>query len=190
METIERPRGILSKADRRYLENTEEYSHQAAFARRQAIIERVHHALHDFPRLMAQLDEDARREAFEDPDPFPVKTEHVLNNLPSAFAFLYLGITDIVEPEELAKDAVEDIAASGVRKAFLQRGISVDEVEIDIDVTRGEPLDELEKRGYDELSYDEMNKLLESGRLSDLSIEEILDLFEAAARRDREDDEE
>ncbi|EMA20950.1 hypothetical protein, partial [Haloarcula marismortui] len=72
----------------------------------------------------------------------------------------------------LAKDAFEGIAASGVRQAYLQRGYSVEEVEVEVNVKRGEPLDELREREPDELSYPEVNQLLESGELSHLTGEE------------------
>jgi len=35
----------------------------------------------------------------------------------------------------LAKDAFEGIAASGVRQAYLQRGYSVEEVEVEVNVS-------------------------------------------------------
>jgi len=44
-------------------------------------------------------------------------------------------IIDTVEPSDLAKDAFEGIAASGVRQAYLQRGYSVEEVEVEVNVS-------------------------------------------------------
>lgn len=43
----DRPRGILSKADRRYLKNPDEYSGQAAYERRQAMHQRIRNAVLD-----------------------------------------------------------------------------------------------------------------------------------------------
>lgn len=174
--TLDRPRGILSPADRRYLENPDEYSKQAGYERRRAIVERLHEALHDMPLLVSDLDEESRAEAFEDGD--LAGKEHTLNVLSWSFALLYLGITDTVDPADLAKDAFEDIAASGVRKAYLQRGVSVEEVEVEVSVTRGEPVDELREK--EELSYAEVNQLLEAGVLSDLPGEEQMALLKEA----------
>jgi len=67
---------------------------------------------------------DLRTEAFGDGD--LDGKEHTLNVLSWSFALLYLRITDTVEPSDLAKDAFEGIAASGVRQAYLQRGYSVE----------------------------------------------------------------
>lgn len=183
MALDERPRGILSEADRRYLRNPEEYSKQAGYERRQAITERLHEALHDMPLLVSELDEDTRTEAFEDGE--LAGKEATINILSWSFALLYLGITDTVEPSDLAKDAFEDIAASGVRQAYLQRGYSVEEVEVEVNVKKGEPLDEL--REQDELSYPEVNQLLESGELSHIAGEEQMALLREAFQSGKTD---
>jgi hypothetical protein len=162
MAPIDRPRGILSEADRKYLTNPDEYSDQGAYERRQAIIERVHEALHDFPLLTSELDEVSRAEAFEDRD--LENKEHTLNVLSSAFAFLYLGITDTVEPNDLAKDAFEDMVGDGVKRAYLQRGESVRNVAVNIEVETGPPLKELQTEEILELP--EIFQLLESGAVS------------------------
>lgn len=181
MALDDRPRGILSQADREYLRNPDEYSKQAGYERRRAIIERVQEALHDMPLLVSELDEDSRAEAFEDEAD---GTPHTLSALSSAFALFYLGITDTVEPTELAKDAFEDITESGVRKAYLQRGVSVEEVEVEVSVTRGERVDDLREK--EELSYPEVNQLLEAGELSDLTGEEQMALLNEALESGRE----
>jgi len=85
------------------------------------------------PLLVSELDEDLRTEAFGDGD--LDGKEHTLNVLSWSFALLYLRITDTVEPSDLAKDAFEGIAASGVRQAYLQRGYSVEEVEVEVNVS-------------------------------------------------------
>ena len=133
MTLDERPRGILSPADREYLRNPDEYSKQAGYERRRAIVERLHEALHDMPLLVSELDEDLRTEAFEDGE--LDGKEHTINVLHSVFALLYLGITDTVEPEELAKDAFEDMAASGVREAYRSQGEPVADVSVSVEIT-------------------------------------------------------
>jgi hypothetical protein len=183
MALDQRPRGILSEADRQYLNNPDEYSKQAGYERRQAIIQRIHEALHDFPLLVSELDGDSRAQAFEDGN--LENKDHTINVLSEAFAFLYLGITDTVEPTDLAKDAVEGIAADGVRRAYNRRGVSVADVEVNVEVTLGEPLSELEER--DELSYPEAKQLLESGRLSGLPAEERLEILRDSIQSERAD---
>lgn len=56
----ERPRGILTEADREFLRNSEEYSRQAAHARQNAILERTRNAILDFTLLWEQWDHDER----------------------------------------------------------------------------------------------------------------------------------
>jgi hypothetical protein len=160
-----RPRGVLSEADRRYLTNPDEYSKQASYERRRAIIERAHEALHDFPLLVSQLDDESRAEAFEDRD--LDQKDHTLNVLPSAFSFLYLGITDTVEPSDLAKDTFEDLVASGVRRAYLERGEPVAEVEVSIDVTKADRTKPLE-----EMTLTELQQL---GQVGEITREEFID---------------
>lgn len=157
--TVERPRGILSPADRRYLQNPEEYSDQGAYERREAIVERVHESLHDYPTLVSQLDEKHRKRAFEDRD--LENKEHTLNVLSSAFAFLYLGITDTVEPSDLAKDAFEDFVASGVKRAYLERGDVVADVDVSVDVTEAD-----ETKPLEEMTITEIQQLGQTGNIS------------------------
>jgi hypothetical protein len=76
---------------------------------------------------------------------------------------MYLGITDSVEPRDLAKDAFEDMAGDGVERAYLERGDSVRNVTVNIEVETGPPLQEL--REQDGLKMIEMMRLIEAGDL-------------------------
>jgi len=170
MTIEERPRGILSPADRKYLKSPDTYSDQAAYERRQSIVTRVHEALHDFPVLVANLEEEHRREAFEDRD--LEHKDYTLNVLDSAFTFLYLGVADIV-PEELAKDAFEDSIAEGVQRAYLQRGISVDDVTVTIEVDTGPTIEEL--KNEENPDPETLFQLFQAG---EMSIEELRERVE------------
>jgi DNA-binding transcriptional ArsR family regulator len=158
MTVDDRPRGILSPADRQYLRDPDEYSKQAGYERRRAIVERLHEALHDMPLLVSELDEDLRTEAFEDGD--LDGKDHTINVLHSAFALLYLGITDTVEPEELGKDAFEDLVGQGVKRAYQERGEPVANVEVSVDVTRAES-----DKPIEDMSIGEMTALARAGEL-------------------------
>jgi hypothetical protein len=172
MTLDERPRGILSPADRRYLKNPDEYSSQAAFERRRAISERIHESLHDYPLLLSLATEELRREGFEDRD--LEKKDHTLNVLSSAFAFLYLGITDTVEPAEAAKDAFERVIADGVRQAYLQEGETVKNISIDLELDTGPSVEELKKQENPDVST--LLQLFEAGELSRDELEEYVEL--------------
>jgi hypothetical protein len=170
MSLDDRPRGILSEADRKYLKNPDEYSKQAGYERRQAIIERVHEALYDFPLLLSRFDKESRARAFSDIE--PDNREDVIDVLPSVFAFLYLGIADTVEPADIAKDTFEDAIADGIRQAYHVRGYSLNRAGADIEVERGAQLKDLQER--EDISFAEALQLYESGDVSNNNVIEAL----------------
>jgi hypothetical protein len=169
MALDDRPRGILSEADRRYLRNPEEYSKQAGYERRQAIIERVHEALHDFPLLVSELDKESRFEAFEDREK---EGEASASVLPSAFAFLYLGLIHPDEPADLVKDTYEGLVGQGIKEAYLQRGVTVRNVTVDIEIETGPPIEELREQG--DLHLFEIFQMIEAGELPAEEATELL----------------
>jgi len=61
---IERDRGILTEADRKYIKNPEEYSRQAAHQREEAIRGRVREAVRDFQILADDVDQRMYDELF------------------------------------------------------------------------------------------------------------------------------
>jgi hypothetical protein len=167
-----RPRGILSGADRRYLRDPEEFSKQAGYERREAIVERVHESLYDYPTLVSQLDEKHRKRAFEGRD--LENKDHTLNVLSSAFAFLYLGITDTVEPSDLAKDAFEGMIAGGVREAYRARGDPVADVSVSIDV---EPIDS--SKPVEDMTLGEIQEHAKAGNMDpQIFLQRLTEAFE------------
>ena len=71
-DDVDRPRGILSEADRKYLladsdEREANYSRQARSLRERSIHERLRHALRDFQILQAELSDDQRDQIFDVP---------------------------------------------------------------------------------------------------------------------------
>lgn len=65
-DNLDRPRGILSPADREYLLSDKSgYSHQAQYKRNKVIKERIINALLDFTIIENYLNEDMREEVFE-----------------------------------------------------------------------------------------------------------------------------
>lgn len=160
----DRPRGILSPADRKYLRNPDELSRQAGYERRQAIIERVHQSLHDYPLLVSALDDESREKAFEDRFEEPLEEsipekEHTINILSSAFAFLYLGLRDTVG-RETALEAFESIAADGVKQAFHQTDTVIASVDVDVDITHGNP-----EKPIGEMTINELQEYAQCGEI-------------------------
>lgn len=169
MTLDDRPRGILSPSDREYLMAPDGFSSQAAYERRRAIAERVHASLYDYALLVESLDEEVRREIFEDFD----REDFSLNTLESAVAFLYLGVGDAVESGDLVTPSFEDLIAEGVRQAFRQRDNTV-RVDVDINIKTGGSLEHIEERVKSgDLSPSEAWKAWELAREGKMSFEEI-----------------
>lgn len=154
----DRERGVLSPADRRYLQDSEAYSDQAAYERREAIKTRVREGLLDFSMLLSHLDADSRKEIFAAVDDF--------NVYPAVFAYLYLGITDTTEPADFGKEHFEEMVRQGVRDACTARGVSVRGIDVNIEVDMGEPIDELEDMPLADLSVDQARQLLDEEGIS------------------------
>jgi len=75
LDEMDRPRGILTPADREYLISDKSgYSHQAQHKRKKAIKKRIVNALLDFALLENYLDEELREEIFT-----PFDTGNVFN---------------------------------------------------------------------------------------------------------------
>jgi len=64
MTDSDRKRGVLSQADRDWLQNPDEYSRQAGYQRKRKVRQRLHNAILDFG-LVTELDPERRREIFE-----------------------------------------------------------------------------------------------------------------------------
>lgn len=103
---------------------------------RKRIRERVQSGLYDYPLLVSGLDAKDRDWIFKHHD--LESEEPPINVVPSAFAFLYLGVVETIEPGDRARDAFEGMIADGVREAYRTRGDPVADVSVSIDV---EPID-------------------------------------------------
>lgn len=118
MDGDERPRGILTEADRAYLRGeTELASEQSERNARARIRDRVHEGIRDFEVLIEHLSDRDRQLIFEKrfeemhgPDAFDA--------LVSALAFLYLGIDDTeLSFEEILREGINVAEAGRDRSA-------------------------------------------------------------------------
>ncbi len=151
----DRPRGILSPADRNYLENPDDRSAPAQYKRREAIVERAQNAIYDLALIKSQLPQNLREDVFDD--------GRVYNDFSSALAFLFLGLTDENSSQSDA-EMLEYFIESAVRLMYTERGLMVTDASVTIDVdTTGElpTYDEL-----DSLTLSEAVRQLESGELT------------------------
>ena len=101
----DRPRGILSPADRRFLKNADEYSRQAAHERKKAIHQRAADATLDYPLLTEFADYDRVLENVDG---------GLVEALKAQVAFVYqlADATDLLDADTLVKEAVEEARTS------------------------------------------------------------------------------
>lgn len=125
----QRPRGILSPADRRYLSNSEEYadrhSRQSVKERKDAIRERVRHSMLDISFLVDDLPDGLLREALAaDDDRDPAEA------LPDLVSLLYQLDESEYQLERLIEAGVERVRRNqgDSVKARVSIDLSPDEV--------------------------------------------------------------
>lgn len=122
----ERPRGILTKEDRRFLTGKKEVSEQTARDTRYRIRERVKNSLADFG-LLHDLPDDDRKTIFESLD------HQGLPAVGDALSFLYLGVKDIEED-------FETLLARAIKEAMFRKDPErIISVSVDIEIEEEEP---------------------------------------------------
>jgi hypothetical protein len=167
LNEFDRPRGIFTETDRRFMSGYKEYKHkQSRTNRRQNIRERIIHSLHDF-RLFAWLDEDERNKIVRE---IPAGELH--DDIVSLLAFVYRGIGK-------DKKAIEQMVERAVYQVEAEGSSEIESVSVDIDINVRPDIDEMYKRyteDSDRLTPGEIGILVRAGRL------DRDDLAELAAR--------
>ncbi|WP_276272843.1 hypothetical protein [Haloarcula litorea] len=173
----DRPRGILSPADRAYLRGEADHgSEQAEYDARYRIRERVHHAMLDFALLFERLADADRRQVFAPDDAErDAFTEGVVN----AVAFCYLGLADF-------DGSREALFEEGIRRA-VQREHGGDGVcTVRIGVDRPTParlrriVEAVEAGAYHELDESDLRALACFLHRGERAPEDVLDRLKAA----------
>jgi hypothetical protein len=142
----ERPRGILSPADRRFLRDEADLaSEQSVYDTRYRIRQRLRDALLDFPLLFAELDERDREQVFDG--------EEMADAVVDAVAFLYLGAGACDAPTEA-------LFTEGIRRGERQR-------------TGGQPTVALDVETGDRERLEQIVETVEAGRPHELSDAEL-----------------
>jgi hypothetical protein len=171
---LDRPRGVLSKRDRRFLQDSteEERKNSTGRATRSEIRSRIYNSILDFKILTDELDNHDRQNVFED-----ASDREFRQGVIAALAFLYQGI------EEQGQD-FEDLLVPAVERAerILTQEEMEDEVtvEVDVDFTveRQLFLSDPDPANY---SDEEIGEMLADGRING---KDALDLLKSRARSD------
>lgn len=170
-EKYERPRGMLAKVDRQFLWGLKEYAHDSTVSdRRGDIRERVGNGLLDLFYL-TKLTERSRNRIFNNLEERG-GSRKLRESVAALVQFLYLGVDGDLE-------WVEETIALGISNAEKKHrdddttyysGASADAgVNVDIEVTRGYDVDEIEDRfrsgGANSLTPAEVGVLVRQGRV-------------------------
>lgn len=188
----DRPRGILTQADREFLKGKKELSsEQSRRDARYRIRQRLRNAFLDFSILLRNLDRRDREQIFAPVEEFQnglgdsmnreldrdriseiMEDVMVSKGISDSMAFTYLGIGD-------ANQSFETMLKSAISDAEEERGYVVDNVQITIDIERGQAdIEEIVQRFEqgEGLSESEMSTLLRSDRfeLDESALEDFL----------------
>jgi len=133
----DRPRGILSPADRRWLRGNTEYSQRSTESRRKSTVrERVRNGLLDFPLLFKALggNEDLRRGVFDDGE---AMTEARI----AALALLYIG--GVEASDQHADRRFEIDLETAIERAFETVNVPISDANVTISPGRVQLLKQL-----------------------------------------------
>lgn len=157
----DRPRGILSKADREYLKDPDSVSRQTKYNRKEAIVERTHEAIYDLALLKATLPKDVREEIFQQE---VEGREPAINEFSSALGFLFLMASDLDSAHKSEVEILEDFIGSAVKSMYNEKGKIAKDVSVSIEVDLVGDLPTIDE--LDNLTLDEAVEKLESDELT------------------------
>lgn len=198
----DRPRGVLSQADREFLKGKKEFaSEQSRRDARYRIRQRIRHAVLDFSLILHHLEKRDRRQIFSSYDdklseegqrnPSKEDVREVVENtmfasgVSDTIAFLYLGLGGV-------NQSFEPILESAVKTAEEERGYIIRDMAVNIDVSRGLPnTDHLQQKLAQGagLTEDELRALIRSGELefTEDTLDEIFDQMSMLLSNDLEE---
>lgn len=161
-----RPRGILTKQDRRYLLNQDEYDTQASRDKRYRIRNRVRNGLRDFPFLMMLPDDDRSKvfQRIETEEAYPSPTFH------NSLRFLYSGIS----ATDMAFDEVLSSAIKSEETLAHPDKIPRIDVYVSVEYEEGNTEQVINRLTSREGTWDDMSYLLRQQQLDRL-LEELDD---------------
>ena len=166
---LERPRGILSKTDRKYLAGRKDYKHeQSELNRKQEIRQRTEDSLRDFVFLTNYLERPQKEKIFS-----AFEEDELEELLSVVLAFIYEGTgRDLDKLEEIIKSGLmSDVALGGSKPDITD----VRSISVDIDVEMEPDIDKAYNRFNQGkvLLPEEIGLLVRHGRLSTEELQEL-----------------
>lgn len=170
----ESTRGILSDADRDFLEKSkekrrEDYSFPAITQRKNTIAQRTYYGLRDLAFLYHNLPESQRREAFErlEGGHFVDKRTHILQH---GAAFLFLGVAELANVDLDDEEYYETLFDLVIEKVLMKHGAGAGipkSIDLDVEIEGWSHADEgLSAIDPTEHSEDTLRFLLVRGEIS------------------------
>jgi hypothetical protein len=167
----ERPRGVLSPADRAYLRNPDEFSRQASHARAQKIQERLYNAILDFGILSEELDSEGRRRLLTD----EFDWYDIDYSLPYMIAFAHNLIADEYDNPPLQQETdpyghknrfFEIRLQDALEEAYLEHDLLVKDIELSVESEEVPGIEEIEDRlAAPGITTTEIEYLVNSGEI-------------------------
>lgn len=142
--SIDRPRGILTPADREFLLGLKDYNHKQQYSnRRKDIRERTANGLLDFSLLQYSLRDRDRKRIFQNPaEEAGVEEVQFQDSIQSMLYWTYLGLKEQqYDFEGLLVRAIEEAENDFARK-YLGETVEIS-VNFDVDVSRSQGIDTL-----------------------------------------------
>lgn len=171
VDEFERPRGIFTEVDRRYLSGFKEYEYkQSETNRRRGIRERLLNAFHDF-RLLSWVSDRERSKVFDEID-----AGRLHDDLVFLLSFVYRGIgRDREAIEQVVQSAIFRVEAENDPRKGYHGGIA--DVSVDIDVEYGYDAEEIYERlqggQTEQLTPAEIGVLVRAGMLDEDTLAQL-----------------
>lgn len=169
----ELPAAILTPAQREYLLGKRETTDSGERAIKSRIRKRLRTALVDINTLVRNLDPEDRKTALKD-------ITDIQDYVIAAIGFFYLVLDD-VDDSPSTDSAFAILAEKGIEAALVRDGVSVNDVEITVEVDRGGSLEDIPTDDLPRRDRQELQQLLVNGTITQ-------DEFADAIRAKREDE--
>jgi len=176
---------LLTASQRKYIKGESDVEPGTSHARavESRLRTRLRWGMYDFTLLLGHLAPEERKKVFEekgekDGEEGLLGTTPLRTTIIDALGFFYLVLADFDDWwarqerwEErdryaVAAERFEELLSSGIARAFMSEGESVEEINVDIEIDRGESLSALADMPLEEHPEHVLNQLLEAGEIT------------------------
>ena len=175
----DRPRGILSNADRDYLtmsieEREEHYSRPGAFKRQEEIQTRFRNGIQDLALLHRELGRNSRKEVFEPlaEDMYPWSPKNLISD---TMGLLLLGFLETTNREPDDEDYYQSVFEGAIRHILQQTANGAEAIDVNVTIEGWMEIDEIHKgEDLSDIPPETLRTLLQAGEISDAEFAEAI----------------